>query len=128
MYIIAYLCYEQKQNIMETTKLLKLALKELRKNSVNCIIENDTKLDVNSMLEELENDCLTEEQKCFKYLESKGKYLGNVWTLNDVKDKYECSDEVAYDILNKSLNHPFVIETIRFNIEHNAEMMNLKIK
>ena len=53
-------------------------------------------------------------------------YLENLWTLQDVQDKYKCSDETAFKILDLCLTSPTTIENINEDISFEAEELGLE--
>ena len=63
-----------------------------------------------------------------QFLEEKGYYVDNLWTVRDVTDKYECSDEVAQEILNSAVSNDWIIEQIHLTIEDLATDKELKEK
>lgn len=70
---------------------------------------------------------LTTEQ-ARQFLKEQGYYVDNLWTVRDVTDKYECSDEVAQEILKGAVSNDFVIELIHLTIEDLATDKELKEK
>lgn len=60
------------------------------------------------------------EQEAIKLLESKGWYMDYVWHINDVKDKFECTDEQAFDVLSKVFSSEWLAEQINESIENIA--------
>lgn len=49
-------------------------------------------------------------------LRSKGYYVDNLWHINDVQADFECTDEVAQEILDKALTSEATMEQIWFSI------------
>lgn len=66
----------------------------------------------------------TEQAKDF--LESKGYYVRNLWTILDVQEAWECDNDEALDILDDALNSDSTFSTIRFNIDYYASERGLK--
>lgn len=70
-----------------------------------------------------------EIRKAKKVLKSNGYYTDNLWSVEDVKSKYLCSDEQAYSILNSALKNEATMEQIWLAIDIYSEEENLpKIK
>lgn len=58
-----------------------------------------------------------ENADAIKFMESKGYYMGYLWHVDDVKSKFECTDEEAYEILNEVLSSDWLSERIYADIE-----------
>ena len=41
-----------------------------------------------------------------------GYFVDNLWSVEDVTDRFDCSDETAQDILYQALTHPYMMERI----------------
>lgn len=54
-----------------------------------------------------------------------GFYVGNLWSIHDVQDRFKCDDETAHDILDKSLTNEATMEQIHFSIREFGTMNNL---
>ena len=67
-----------------------------------------------------------EENKAKKVLEDAGYYVGNLWSIDDVKEKYVCDNDTAQYILDKSLTNEATMEQIWVSIDIFSEMENLK--
>ena len=87
---------------------------------MNC----NTKLLIDSLPEEEWNDF--KELKEFSSnkidtakhtLENEGYYCGNLWNVEDVKGKFKCTDEEAYDVLDSALQNDATMGQIWFAIE-----------
>ena len=66
--------------------------------------------------------------KARQTLKQAGFFVDNLWTIHDVMDKYECTEEEAQEVLNKALTNDWVVEQVQFVIGEVAEFMNLKEK
>ena len=55
------------------------------------------------------------------FLTENGYYTGNLWCVDDVKSKYDCTDEEAQGVLNGALNNDATMEQIWFAIDFHAE-------
>jgi len=68
-------------------------------------------------------------KKAKELLESKGYYVGNLWSVDDVHSRYECTNEVAQDILHKALTNEATMEQVWLAIDIYAEqILTNKIK
>ena len=47
-----------------------------------------------------------------------GYYVDNLWHIDDVKSKKECSDDEAYDILDNALQNEATYEQIWMSIDY----------
>ena len=63
-----------------------------------------------------------------EFLKSKGYYVDNLWTIDDVQQNYECTDIEAMGILDKVLQNGWYMETVFEMINNQAEENNLKLK
>lgn len=61
-------------------------------------------------------------------LEASGFYVRNLWSINDVKGKYECTDEQALEVLGQALQNEATMEQIQFSLGEFADLMNLTEK
>ena len=50
------------------------------------------------------------------------------WTINDVQDKFKCSDEQAQKVLDKALTNEATIEQIQYSIKEKQFFKNKKIQ
>jgi hypothetical protein len=51
----------------------------------------------------------------------------NLWCVEDVTGKYDCSDEMALNILESALTNDATMEQIWFAIDHHAEDFGVDI-
>lgn len=58
-------------------------------------------------------------------LHKAGFNVGNLWTIQDVNSKFECTDEEAQVVLNKALTNDWVVEQIQFAIREIGDEMGL---
>jgi len=56
-------------------------------------------------------------------LESNGYYVGNLWSVDDVHSRYECTNEVAQEILNKALTNEATMEQVWLLIDIYAKQI-----
>ena len=61
-----------------------------------------------------------------KKLKAKGYYVDNLWHIEDVQSKFECTDEEAYNILGFALQNEATYDQIWLAIEIAGEVQNLK--
>ena len=66
--------------------------------------------------------------KARQTLRQAGYYVGNLWSIHDVMDKYECTEEEAQEVLDLSLTNEVTMEQIQFSIREFVEILNLKEK
>lgn len=50
-------------------------------------------------------------------LKEAGYFVDNLWHVSDVKDRYDCDDDVAQKILYKALTNEATMEQIWFAID-----------
>jgi hypothetical protein len=58
-----------------------------------------------------------EIEKAKALLKSYGYFTDNIWHIQDVQDKFECSDEDAYSILKKALANDETYNQIWMSID-----------
>ena len=61
-------------------------------------------------------------------LRDAGFQVENLWSLPDVMDNYDCSEEDAMDLLEQTLTNDHVMETIWESIDIIADINNIKRK
>jgi len=54
-------------------------------------------------------------------LRDNGYYVENLWHVDDVKGKYKCDDDDAYEILNNALSNGVTFEQIWLAIDSEIE-------
>jgi len=59
-------------------------------------------------------------------LKANGYFVDNLWHVEDVKSKFNCTDDEAQYILERSLTNEATMEQIWFSIDEFGEMENLK--
>ena len=57
-------------------------------------------------LKDIDSDDLRDE------LASRGFYTNNLWHVDDIKQNYECSDEDAQEILDKTMQSEWITQEI----------------
>lgn len=78
------------------------------------------------------------EGKCFpseidiairEHFKESGYFVDNLWHLNDVSDRFDCTDDEAYEVLSKVLQSDYIMESIHEAICQVAQdEFNLKFK
>lgn len=58
-------------------------------------------------------------------LKDNGYYVDNLWCVEDVQSKFECTDEEAQDVLDGALNNEATMEQIWYAIDFHAEEQGL---
>lgn len=61
-------------------------------------------------------------------LEAEGYYVGNLWHISDVQMNFDCTEQEAMKVLDKTFNNEYVNESISDSIKIIADSMNLKHK
>jgi len=65
-------------------------------------------------------------QQAKDLLKENGYFVDNLWTVNDVKDKFNCTDDQAQYVLEQSLTNEATMSQIWFSIDEFGEMENLQ--
>jgi hypothetical protein len=68
---------------------------------------------------------ITEEQ-AKEVLREKGYYVGNLWSVDDVKAKFKCTDEEAQDVLDGALQNEATMAQIWYAIDVHGEYEGLE--
>lgn len=63
-----------------------------------------------------------------KILEKNGYFVANLWHIDDVMTNYECDEDIAQDILYKSMTNDYTFTAIYDSISFFAEELNLERK
>jgi hypothetical protein len=58
--------------------------------------------------------------KAKETLKNAGYFVDNLWSIEDVKDRFECTEEQAQDVLYFGLTNEYVVEQIQFSIKDYA--------
>jgi hypothetical protein len=61
-------------------------------------------------------------------LKQHGYFVDNLWSTQDVTDRYECTEEQAYDVLDKALTNEWVMEQIWFSIDDACDSLKIELK
>jgi len=65
-------------------------------------------------------------QEAKAFLKQNGYYTDNLWSVEDVQSKFECSDDEAQEVLNSALNNDATMEQIWFAIDFHGQEEGLK--
>ena len=68
----------------------------------------------------------TEIQLAKSILRENGYFVDNLWSIDDVKQRFVCDDETAQDILYRALTNEATYEQIWLAIDFTAEDKQLK--
>mgnify|MGYP003478425128 CR=1 FL=1 len=60
-----------------------------------------------------------------QFLKDNGYFVDNLWTVHDVKEKFNCTDEQAQSVLNDALTNEATMSQIQFSIDEFAGLENL---
>ena len=60
-----------------------------------------------------------------QFLKDNGYFVDNLWSVNDVKGKFECTDEQAQTVLNDVLSGEWFIGEVNASIEISADAYSL---
>jgi len=81
---------------------------------------------------DINNKCnkgVSDVDKAKSLLQSEGYFIDNLWRVEDVTDRYPCSDDEAMAILYKALLNDNVMEAIWFAIQYEAsDILNISLK
>lgn len=61
-----------------------------------------------------------------EFLKSKGYFTNNLWCVDDVTQNYDCSNDKAYDILDRAMNNSATMEQIFLAIDDVCSELNIK--
>tara|TARA_B110000467_G_C18305892_1_gene474655 strand:+ start:1144 stop:1404 length:261 start_codon:yes stop_codon:yes gene_type:complete len=54
-------------------------------------------------------------------LKSRGKFVDNLWTIEDVQSRFNCTDDEAQEVLEQALTNEVTMEQIWFAIQFHGE-------
>ncbi len=72
------------------------------------------------------NEKLKDVKVARALLRKKGYFVENLWHIDDVKQNYECSDEVAMDVLEDALTNEHTMEQVWLAIDDVADAKEIK--
>ncbi len=64
-------------------------------------------------------------QQAKAFLKENGYFIDNLWSIYDVKENYDCTDEQAQKVLNNALTNDYIVEQINLSINEFADLENL---
>jgi hypothetical protein len=70
---------------------------------------------------------LTEIEQAKAILKQYGYFVDNLWSTQDVTDRYECTEEQAQDVLNTALTNEWVTEQIFYAIGDACDCENIEL-
>lgn len=65
-------------------------------------------------------------QEAKDLLKANGYFIGNLWRVEDVQGMFNCTDEVAQEVLESALTNDATMEQIWFAIKEFGEIENLE--
>ena len=72
---------------------------------------------------------LTEVEKAKAVLKQNGYFVDNLWSTQDVTDRYECLGEgEAQEVLQMALTNEWIMEKIWFSIEDTCNFLKIELK
>jgi hypothetical protein len=71
---------------------------------------------------------LTEVEQARAILKKHGYYVGNLWTIQDVTDYYQCTEEQAYNVLDTVLSSEGIMEQVNVDISFECSYLDIKLK
>jgi hypothetical protein len=69
---------------------------------------------------------MAEIEKAKQVLRNAGYFVDSLWSIEDVQQNYNCTEEQAQVILEQSLTNEATMEQIWFSIKEFSELANLK--
>jgi hypothetical protein len=64
--------------------------------------------------------------KARELLKRNGYYVDSLWTTGDVTQNYECSDELAYKVLDNAMHNEATMEQIFLAIDYMCDDLEIK--
>jgi hypothetical protein len=61
-------------------------------------------------------------------LKQHGYFVDDLWRVNDVTDRYECTEEQAQEVLDNALTDEATIEQIWLAIDLECDWLDIKLK
>jgi hypothetical protein len=71
---------------------------------------------------------LTEIEQAKAILKQHGYFVDNLWSTQDVTDRYECTEEEAQEVLETALTNEWVMEQIWFSIDDACDSLEIELK
>jgi len=73
----------------------------------------------------LKSDSIYTIESAKQFLKDNGYFVDNLWSVHDVKSKYECSEEQAQTVLNDVLSGEWLCGEVNASIDISADAYNL---
>jgi hypothetical protein len=70
----------------------------------------------------------TEIEQAKAILKQHGYFVDNLWSTQDVTDRYECTEEEAQEVLETALTNEWVMEQIWFSIDDACDSLEIELK
>jgi hypothetical protein len=70
---------------------------------------------------------LNDEATARALLRSKGYFVDNLWSIDDVLQNYDCSKDVAYNILERAMTNEATTEQIFLAIDDTCDDLEIKL-
>jgi hypothetical protein len=71
---------------------------------------------------------LTEIEQAKAILKQHGYFVDHLWSIDDIKNFYECTDDDAYLVIRIALRREQVLEQTWFAIQHACSYLDIDIK
>ena len=69
---------------------------------------------------------MNEIEKAKAILRDAGYFVDNLWSVNDVKDRFKCGDRTAIEIIGDALTNEWIMEQINVSITQACEHIGLE--
>lgn len=69
---------------------------------------------------------MNEIEKAKAILRDAGYFVDNLWSVNDVKDRFKCGDSTAIEIIGDALTNEWIMEQINVSITQACEHIGLE--
>lgn len=60
-------------------------------------------------------------------LKDNGYFVDNLWSVRDVQDMYECTEEQAQEVLDRALTNGHIVSEIFYSIQVASENLGYKL-
>lgn len=71
---------------------------------------------------------ITRVEQAKQILRDNGYYVDNLWRVEDVQDRFNCTEEDAQEVLDDALNGEWIMEQIHYAIREVAEENGHELK
>lgn len=95
----------------------------MKKDEINDIEVTEV---TNVTMESITKDALSSIENARSLLKSYGYYVDNLWHIDDIVFRYECTDKDAQDVLDNALTSDRMFNETWESIARTAEDMNFK--